>query len=85
MPRVKFPHSAHKQLACDACHHTIHELPQTMRCSSSGCHDMVAPHCPRELRSGRYFKNPFHKGRASCKGCHSSSSAPVQCRSCHKK
>ncbi|WP_462327464.1 cytochrome c3 family protein [Desulfobaculum sp.] len=87
--RVPFPHQRHVTMACQDCHHTLNALGSVEKCSTSGCHDMVAPHCPREMRSGRYFKNAFHKSKASCRGCHKArqqaheNSGPTRCRGCH--
>ncbi|NJB68224.1 hypothetical protein GGQ74_001897 [Desulfobaculum xiamenense] len=90
MPAVTFVHSRHGHMRCGLCHHTMESLGAAERCSSAGCHDMVAPHCPREKASGRYFKNAFHDSPASCRGCHAERSAeghnagPVACKGCHR-
>ena len=66
---VDFPHSAHFDFNCKACHHTWDGESAVLSCATADCHDLTA--VPEEgFKSGeavRYYKTAFH---GLCISCH---------------
>jgi len=59
---VEFPHSAHFDYNCKACHHTWDGESPVLSCSTSDCHDQIETE--NDVPS---FKSAFH---TACIGCH---------------
>jgi len=70
---VDFPHSLHFVYACKTCHHTWDGFTPVKSCTTSGCHDQVAPSkkangkVVSSTQEIRYFREAYHQ---NCIICH---------------
>jgi hypothetical protein len=91
-PPVTFSHQAHKDLECQACHHTWDGKGEIQSCAAQGCHDIFEAETPAERRDPKFNYNAWHdrKSTISCVGCHSEMrkagepTGPVGCKDCHQ-
>ncbi len=69
---VEFPHAAHFDYNCKACHHTWDGESPVLSCMASGCHDLNQIPAKEERAADpdlgiRYYKEAYH---TACIGCH---------------